>query len=341
MSTAAEVIETIKEAIPGVCGSQNSKIQRAQKFVLDNGEDIPVILEGLNKICGGIFISRAGLILNIPQAQAEIVDVELVAVGRTPPSDLALKKKVGNAALDTTADDLSEGLNEVNTKASLGVSKATTAQSGVDIVNSEIGDLLSLTTGTTTSLVGAINEHESEIGNLNLLSTAERGSLVGAINEVASSGGGGVGSIQSEVDEINSVLGPVPLETASQTIKGAINEHESEIGDLNSLITPERGNLVDAINEVASSGGGGGFYDPIGNLGTVVNCITGEVIASGSTVLAEMLAAQQKCAKWAEECAHGSLDYMDQADGLCLPIEPCSDDNKVIGQLKCLYILDH
>jgi|GEM_PF-7028250 len=87
--------------------------------------------------------------------------------------------------------------------------------------------------------------------------------------------------------------------------------------------------------------GAGAFYDPIGTLGTVVNCVTGEVIASGSTVLAQMLAAQQKCAKWAEECAHGSLDYMDQADGLCVPIGPCSDDNKVIGQLKCLYILDH
>ena len=254
MSTAAEVIETIKEAIPGVCGPQNSKIQRAQKFVLDNGEDIPVILEGLNKICGGIFMSKAGLDVDIPQAQAEIIDAALIGVGRTPPSDIALKKKVGNAALDTIADDLSAGLNEFNTKAALGVSKANTAQSGVDIANSEIGNLLSLTTGTTTSLVGAINEHESEIGDLNL------------------------------------------------------------------LITPERGNLVGAINEVASSGGGGGFYDPIGNLGTVVNCITSEVIASGSTVLAQMLAAQQKCAKWAEECAHGSLDYMDQGgpDYVCL-----------------------
>jgi hypothetical protein len=137
MSSITETIETIKSAITGVCGPQNSKIQRAQKFVLDNGEDIPVILEGLNKICGGIFMSKAGLSLNIPQAQAEIVDAALIGVGRTPPSDLALKKKVGATDLTTAAEDLSRAVNELD---------------------GEIGDLSDLLTTDKSELVTAINE---------------------------------------------------------------------------------------------------------------------------------------------------------------------------------------
>jgi len=136
MSTA-EVIETIKEAIPGVCGPKKSTIQRSQNFVLDNGEDIPVILVGLNKICGGIFMSKAGLDVDIPQGQVEIVDAALIGVGRTPPSDLALKKKVGATDLTTTAEDLSRAVNELD---------------------GEIGDLSDLLTTDKSELVCTINE---------------------------------------------------------------------------------------------------------------------------------------------------------------------------------------
>jgi hypothetical protein len=58
MSTA-ETIEEIRTAIPGVCGPKLSKIERAEKFVNENVNDLAVVLDGLNKICGGSFAKKA------------------------------------------------------------------------------------------------------------------------------------------------------------------------------------------------------------------------------------------------------------------------------------------
>lgn len=233
MTTAADTILTIKAAIPGVCGPKLSQITRAYNYVNEKGTDISLILTGLNAICGGIFLQKAGLSVTITVAETDIISAALLNAGETAPIDIALKNKVGTAELTTTAQDLSGAVNEHD---------------------GEIGSINSLTTTTKASIVGAINEHDAEIGIINSLTTNARNNLV-----------------------------------------AAINEHDIEIGNLNLLNTNTnaKNNLVAAINWVISQGGGGvEYYTPIGNIGTYNAC--GQMV-SGSMILKEMVAAQQRC----------------------------------------------
>ena len=144
MSSVSETLATIRLAIPSVCGPQLSQINRAKKYVNENGENLSIILTGLNNICGGIFMQKAGLGVDVPESQVEVIDTALVAAGKTPPSDMALKKKVGSATLTTTAKDLSGAVNEHDL---------------------EIGVLSTLYTTNKDSLVKAVNEVVTGGGN--------------------------------------------------------------------------------------------------------------------------------------------------------------------------------
>jgi hypothetical protein len=145
MTSAADTILTIKAAIPGVCGPKLSQVARAQNYVNENGEDISLILTGLNAICGGIFLQKAGLSVTITEVETNIISAALVDAGKISPTGIALKKKVGTADLTTTAQDLSGAVNEHD---------------------SEIGVLSALTTSVKTNLVSAINSVASSSGEI-------------------------------------------------------------------------------------------------------------------------------------------------------------------------------
>lgn len=51
---------------------------------------------------------------------------------------------------------------------------------------------------------------------------------------------------------IASIIGSTTLNTTSQDLKGAINENVASIGNLSSLTTTEKSNLVGAVNETKS-----------------------------------------------------------------------------------------
>ena len=188
MTSAADTILTIKAAISGVCGPKLSQITRAHSYVDENGEDISLILTGLNAICGGIFLQKAGLSVAITQAETDIINAALVNAGETSPTDIVLKKKVGIADLTTIAQDLSGAVNEhdveIGVLSALATATKTSIVGAINEHDAEIGVLSALTTATKTSIVGAINEHDTEIGNLNLLNTNVKNNLVNAINSL-------------------------------------------------------------------------------------------------------------------------------------------------------------
>jgi hypothetical protein len=248
MCDEEEAIAEIKTAIKPVCGPQKSKILRAEKYADSVGCDIPVILAGLNKICGGIFFEKAALNVEISQESSDDV-VESYRKAKTkpspspspsssPPSNAALAQKVGDTPLTTTADDLSNGVNELDAEigalSSLGTTSKSSLVAAINEVAVDVGVLSSLTTSSKYNIVGAINELDGDIGALSSLGTTSKSSLVAAINEV-----------DVDIGVLSS------LTTSSKyNIIGAINELDGDIGALSSLGTTSKSSLVAAINEV-------------------------------------------------------------------------------------------
>lgn len=63
--------------------------------------------------------------------------------------------------------------------------------------------------------------------------------------------------LEARVKAIEDAMGTATLTTDDKTVKGAINEHDSEIGDVDSLSTTNK-TLVGAVNEVLAAVGTGG-----------------------------------------------------------------------------------
>lgn len=94
------------------------------------------------------------------------------------------------------------------------------------------------------NVVAAVSKLDSEMGKVSTLTTTSK-KLTGAVNE-----------LDAELGTITAAA----MGTSVGTVSGAINEvkaqanaNESHIGTLNDLSTTQKGNLVAAINEVASS----------------------------------------------------------------------------------------
>lgn len=63
--------------------------------------------------------------------------------------------------------------------------------------------------------------------------------------------------LEARVKALEDAMGTATLTTDDKTVKGAINEHDSEIGDVDSLSTTNK-TLVGAVNEVLAAVGTGG-----------------------------------------------------------------------------------
>ena len=93
----------------------------------------------------------------------------------------------------------------------------------------------------------ASNAHETDIGDKALLKTGSKSNLVAAINEIYDDFLNGF-----LLQEITGNLQDLTT-TTKNTLVGAINEHDKEIGDLNALQTPTKTSLVNAINSIANA----------------------------------------------------------------------------------------
>jgi hypothetical protein len=114
-------------------------------------------------------------------------------------------------------------------------------------------------TMNATNLVDAINEVQDDIGTISTLASgiSDRSDLVKATN-----------SLKTEI-------GTASLTTSASTLRGAINEHETDIGTVGSLSTTAT-SLVNAINE----------HDT--ELGTISASAFGTSASTVSTAIAEL-----------------------------------------------------
>jgi len=110
----------------------------------------------------------------------------------------------------------------------------------VNEISYKVGDLdLMSTSGPDSDVVQAINSLDSDIGGIANLTTTDKSSIKSAINE------------------LDAEIGSAALTTSATTLRGAINEHETQINSLDSdlgtrtsLTTDADQNIVVAINEV-------------------------------------------------------------------------------------------
>ena len=110
----------------------------------------------------------------------------------------------------------------------------------VNEISYDVGDItLMSTSGGDSDVVQAINSLDSDIGGISNLTTTDKSSIKSAINE------------------LDAEIGAATLTTSASTLKGAINEHETQINNLDSdigtrgsLTTDADQNIVVAINEV-------------------------------------------------------------------------------------------
>lgn len=131
--------------------------------------------------------------------------------------------------LDTTADNLSEAINEHE---------------------ADIGDMVLNT--SADNLTAAINEHEVDIGDMSLNTTASN--LTAAINEHETDIGDmvldtGANDLTGAINEHEADIGDMVLETTGSTLTEAINEHETDIGDMD-LAVFQANNISGALREL-------------------------------------------------------------------------------------------
>ena len=97
----------------------------------------PTILSCLDEACSCSFSALANLRNDPPpQAVAVSISTEIAANGGEVPSDIYLKKKVGNTDLTTTAQDLSGATNELD--AEIGSDTLTTSATTVKAAINEL-----------------------------------------------------------------------------------------------------------------------------------------------------------------------------------------------------------
>lgn len=110
----SDITDYISNSIDSVFGFDPDTRILAGDFLTRYSNNIPYLLTELDKLCACSFTAMAGL-NNIQASQnvASGINSAITEAGGTTSSDLALKEKVGDADLDTTAKDLSRAVNEL------------------------------------------------------------------------------------------------------------------------------------------------------------------------------------------------------------------------------------
>ncbi len=115
MAITAEEQTFFNNAINTVFSYDKDDLRLAQKMLTQYSNNIPELLTKLDKLCGCSFSTKAGLENSPPpQAVADSISAAVTAAGGETPSDIYLKKKVGNTDLTTTNKDLSKAVNELD-----------------------------------------------------------------------------------------------------------------------------------------------------------------------------------------------------------------------------------
>ena len=152
--------------------------------------------------------------------------------------------QAGKEYTDTKVTAVEGKLNTLETK----VDKNT---SDISNIKTNIGDMSKLDVNGKNNLVDAVNEAYkaatsagANVGKLDELTTTNKDNLVGAVNEVNKK----ADIAQTKAD--NALNKANDAQTTANSALNKANANENKIGDLNSLTTTEKGNLVGAVNEV-------------------------------------------------------------------------------------------
>ena len=152
--------------------------------------------------------------------------------------------QAGKDYTDTKVTAVEGKLNTLETK----VDKNT---SDISNIKTNIGDMSKLDVNRKNNLVDAVNEAYkaatsagANVGKLDELTTTNKDNLVGAVNEVNKK----ADIAQTKAD--NALNKANDAQTTANSALNKANANENKIGDLNSLTTTEKGNLVGAVNEV-------------------------------------------------------------------------------------------
>lgn len=217
-----------------------------RNFVADN-DHIATFVDKTNKT-----IQRVGDLTNISASVQ--VDSDLVsAIG-------SIADSIGTGALDTTATTLKGAINEIDGRLDSDTTNLQTLNSHRDSNSALIGTASFDTTATT--ITGAINEHEADIGNMTFTGLSAT-DISGAIRELRTELGDhssltttATTDVVSAINEINSELYASPdgsgsdFNTTATTIEGAINELDSDIGEIVNLSDSVREGASDAVSAI-------------------------------------------------------------------------------------------
>ena len=130
--------------------------------------------------------------------------------------------------LTDTVADFKDKVNEISYKVG-DLDLMSTSGTDSDIVqainslDSDIGIRANLTTTADQNLTAAINEHDAELGVI----------TAGAMGTTASTVSTAVKELDSDRDRLVTYTGlPLNPNTTSNTLVGAINEHDAELGTI-------------------------------------------------------------------------------------------------------------
>lgn len=179
-------------------------------------------------------------------ANSKIPDLSLSdTLNRFRRSFNQLLDSVGDVStLNTVAGNITSAINELNDSMGDGISITTTAQTikgAINELDSDLGPRAHTTLSTTAKNISeAINELDAELGTITAV----------AMGTSASTVGGAISELEVEIDTLNTFVEPTQsLNTTAITLADAINEHESDIGDM--IFTGlSATNISDALEEL-------------------------------------------------------------------------------------------
>lgn len=262
-------LTTTAKTLTGAVNELDNEIGSLTSLTTTDTTDIVASINELDSELGTITSAAMGTTANTVSGAIAEVD------GRLDSNDTF----IGTHSLDTTATTVTGAINEhegdIGNMTLTGLSASNLSAAAREL-RTELGDVTALTTPTTTDAVTAINELDSDLDVL----TAR------------------VDSDDIDITELQNFVNPgVALTTTASTVAAAINEHETDIGNMsltgltatnisagirelrtelgnhNSLTTTATTNTVAAINELDAELG----TITTGAMGTTASTVSGAI----------------------------------------------------------------